>query len=277
MNPFLTPEQVRQYIRDGAIDMAPPGFDTGYGYSRIDVINTLDLIEVPSCGDSLCNKGEDQCNCPDDCGGTPPPTETNCADGVDNDCDTFTDCDDSDCACDQCPNDPDKTEPGLCGCGVPDTDCGGSVTCDDCFKGECDGVCHPVRDGPGCPDCAPSSSYCGDGTCEGDENSCSCEIDCGTRPSTETSCTDGIDNDCDGDTDCNDPDCSGDPACSSGKCGDGVCDDGEDCESCPNDCDGKSTGKPSDRYCCGNKVLEGPEGDGSICDGNYQSDLVRAS
>ncbi len=36
-------------------------------------------------------------------------------------------------------------------------------------------------------------------------------------------------------------------------CGDGICQawDGEDCESCPEDCNGKLTGKPDDRFCCG--------------------------
>jgi hypothetical protein len=29
------------------------------------------------------------------------------------------------------------------------------------------------------------------------------------------------------------------------------------------------SGKPSNRYCCGNGVAESAEGNGSICDGNY--------
>ena len=57
------------------------------------------------------------------------------------------------------------------------------------------------------------SGYCGDETCDPGENQCNCPDDCGTPPSTETSCTDGIDNDCDLDTDCDDIDCDGDPAC----------------------------------------------------------------
>ncbi len=39
-------------------------------------------------------------------------------------------------------------------------------------------------------------------------------------------------------------------------CGNGVCDPGEDCLSCPADCPGKAGGKPSTRYCCGNGVCE---------------------
>jgi hypothetical protein len=119
---------------------------------------------------------------------------------------------------------------------------------------------------------------CGDGTCSPSEDSCTCPADCGSPPSAETSCTDGIDNDCDSFTDCDDADCTGDPACvcdsdgtcetgedcnncssdcisgaGGAECGNGMCEagNGEDCRSCPADCNGVSTGKPSGRYCCG--------------------------
>jgi hypothetical protein len=43
-------------------------------------------------------------------------------------------------------------------------------------------------------------------------------------------------------------------------CGDGYCDPsvGEDCLSCPSDCNGKQGGKPSSRYCCGDGAGENP-------------------
>ncbi|MBW8001798.1 MAG: glycoside hydrolase family 16 protein [Planctomycetes bacterium] len=113
-------------------------------------------------------------------------------------------------------------------------------------------------------------AVCGDGTCDPEEDQCNCSDDCGTPPATETNCTDGIDEDCDGAADCADPtgDCDSDPACQTGSCNnDGVCDPGEDCDSCPNDCDSVTGGNPANRYCCGNGVVEGPEGDGR-CDGN---------
>jgi hypothetical protein len=52
-----------------------------------------------------------------------------------------------------------------------------------------------------------ASVYCGDGSCNGLEDSCNCSDDCGPPPSSETSCYDGLDDDCDGLTDLDDPDC----------------------------------------------------------------------
>lgn len=138
----------------------------------------------PVCGDGTCNAGEDPCNCSADCG-TPPLTEVGyCTDGVNNDCDTLTDCDDTDCTSDLACTCGDATcDPGenpcncLADCGeLPeatcddgvDNDCNGDIDCADancasdpaclgcstCFKGVCDGKCNPKKDGPGCPDCS---------------------------------------------------------------------------------------------------------------------------
>jgi probable HAF family extracellular repeat protein len=49
------------------------------------------------CGDGACDSGESPCNCPVDCGPQYVFTETSCTDGVDNDCDSLVDEDDSDC------------------------------------------------------------------------------------------------------------------------------------------------------------------------------------
>lgn len=51
---------------------------------------------APVCGDGTCESGEGQCSCSADCG-TAPKAETNCSDGVDNDCDGTVDSDDPDC------------------------------------------------------------------------------------------------------------------------------------------------------------------------------------
>jgi lysophospholipase L1-like esterase len=117
------------------------------------------------------------------------------------------------------------------------------------------------------PVVALSGSECGDGLCQAGESSCNCPGDCGAPPLLELSCSDGVDEDCDGAMDCADSDCDSSPDCRSACNNDGICDSGEDCEICASDCDSKRTGRPNGRYCCGNGILEGPEGDGR-CGGN---------
>ena len=56
-------------------------------------------IECAVCGDGSCHVAESPCSCPADCG-DPPSREdpaSSCADRVDNDCDSMTDCADPDC------------------------------------------------------------------------------------------------------------------------------------------------------------------------------------
>lgn len=49
------------------------------------------------------------------------------------------------------------------------------------------------------------------------------------------------------------------------SCGDGVCDLGEDCETCAVDCIGVTRGSPSARYCCGNGTCEPAGEDSGVC------------
>jgi cysteine-rich repeat protein len=84
-----------------------------------------------------------------------------------------------------------------------------------------DGSCRGGETAASCPtDCDASGGVCGDGTCDAAEDCASCEADCGT-------CQTVI---------CNN---------------DGVCNLGEDCVGCPDDCPGVTSGRKSDRYCCG--------------------------
>ena len=91
-------------------------------------------------------------NCPD----TPNP------DQLDSDSDGTGD------QCDNCPNDSDKTEPGLCGCGAADIDSDedGFLQCiDDCNDND--------------PDINPGATeVCGDGV----DNNCDDQIDEGCGP-----------------------------------------------------------------------------------------------
>ncbi|MHC5111951.1 MAG: hypothetical protein ACYTHJ_18980 [Planctomycetota bacterium] len=111
---------------------------------------------------------------------------------------------------------------------------------------------------------------CGDDICD-EHEMCACAVDCGAPVSFESSadeCQDGLDNDCDGNTDCDDISCNLVPACVPLICGNGMCQSSEDCTSCSADCASVRTGKTAVRHCCGNGILEAAEGDGSICDGN---------
>ena len=185
--------------------------------------------------------------------------EVSCQDGADNDCDGFTDAADPDCAPVCVPTGQTET---ICDDGL-DNDCDGLFDCDD---SDCSGD-PACQTGMACSDYVEKGACNNDPSCEwiGSPKSGSCQ----NATPTETVCDDTIDNDGDGLTDCDDADCSGDPACQTGTCdGDGVCEPGEDCNSCANDCAGQTGGKPANRFCCGNGVLETAEGDGSICDGN---------
>lgn len=246
------------------------------------------------CGDALCEGAETESSCANDCGGTScEPTESSevsCFDVSDNDCDGQVDCADNDCN--------SVTEPNTCGVGVcassgertcqsgdlsdsctplPATEPGTEVTCDNGLDDDCDGLADSADPdcggGETCGDILDKATCNNDSTCtwEGSPKNGTCvgNVACVPDETPEVTCTDGADNDCNGATDCADANCSGDPACQATCNNDGICDPGEDCLGCANDCSGVTGGKPANRYCCGNGVEEGSEGDGTICNGNF--------
>ncbi len=78
---------------------------------------------------------------------------------------------------------------------------------------ECDGMNDAACPGACLSDCT-CGAFCGDGVCDPGEGMCSCSADCGLPPSSEltgSTCTDGLDNDCDGVIDSDDPDCAAPP------------------------------------------------------------------
>jgi len=130
----------------------------------------------------------------------PPPAETDCMNGVDDDLDGEVDCFDSDCAA--------APECGMemdCNDGV-DNDADGAIDCDD----------------PDCPPCVPPMETivpggCSNGVDDDLDGAVDCfdVLDCGgtAECGVETVCNDGLDNDADGATDCSDSDCTPDPSC----------------------------------------------------------------
>ena len=153
----LTPAEVRQIIRDGAIDMGPAGFDRAYGYGRIDVLDTLALVQGCTtneqcadgneCTDDLCVEGV--------CQNPAVPDNTLCTGGVCCGgectvpvCETSADCDDQEpCTTDSC---------------VAPTSCG--AFCENLWPtcGLADGCCGPACEPGNDPDCTcvPAGGYC---------------------------------------------------------------------------------------------------------------------
>jgi hypothetical protein len=169
------------HVRDLGFGMANFGLEAVGCSSDAECSDGLYCNGVETCVDSVCQAG------------TPP----NCADdGLF--CNGSEFCDEAGDACAStgdpcgagtiCDEDEDSCVPLNCGNGVcelgencatcPD-DCisGQGGSCGSCFKGECDGSCHPVKESPDCADCNPGYC-CGDGVCEGGESADNCAVDC---------------------------------------------------------------------------------------------------
>lgn len=257
-DPTLTPAEIRTAIRAGAIDLGDPGFDTSFGYGRIDVAGALAALAPCSsdldCDDGLFCNGSESCS-----GGDCQAGSDACVDQI---CDEVSDsCQQATCNgngvcdfgedCTSCATDCSSSSGALCGNGVceagdgedcltcPD-DCNGktkgkpggqfccgggpnAVDCGDPRCGSCvdapatgsccgDASCEAgAEDSFNCAlDCGPPP-VCGDGICEAEEMGCGCLDDC--LPPAET-CGNGVDDNCNGLTDCEDIQCFFDPSCS---------------------------------------------------------------
>lgn len=229
-DPSLTPAEVRQFIRDGAIDLGAGGFDSVYGYGRIDAINSLSLLGPGCSTNGDCDDGN-VCNGSETCvgGSCQAGTPLNCNDGnacTTDSCNTSTGCVNTPINCDD--GDPctaDSCDPGS-GCQNVGPGC---VDNDGC----CPAGCTIANDN----DCPPF--VCGNGTCEEGEDCDTCSADCFSG--------------------------------SGAVCGNDVCEtaDGENCVNCAADCNGVQSGRPQNRYCCGDGGGTNPIGcNDSRCTGS---------
>jgi len=140
IDPALTPAQVRTFIRNGAIDLGAPGFDTNFGWGRIDVINSLLLAAPAGCTtDAQCSDGQ-FCNGAETCviatGVCQAGTAPNCADAIACTTDTCNEATDS---CDHTPNNAACSDGLFCnGTEVCDPTLGCQAGSDPCGGQPCD-------------------------------------------------------------------------------------------------------------------------------------------
>ncbi|MCP5468392.1 MAG: thrombospondin type 3 repeat-containing protein [Deltaproteobacteria bacterium] len=231
---------------------------------KIECANDIDCDDGDPCTDDVCSDENFQCehspNTGNACDDNDACTEGDtCQEGEcvgppkDTDSDGTPDCEDN------CPDDPEKTEPGICGCGQSDADSDGDGVAN------CQDLCpdDPNKTEPG---------QCGCGVLDVDndlDGVVDCEDNCPDDPnkSEPGQCGCGIadtDTDSDGTPDCEDncPEDSG--KINPGVCGCGQSDDDSDgdgvlnCQDlCPNDPDKIDTGT------CGCGVSEvDSDGDG---------------
>jgi hypothetical protein len=206
----------------------------------------------PMCAGTSCGPG---CNC-----AMGKKSETACTDGMDNDGDGVSDCMDSDCDGVACGVNGLACSTGACRCVVD----GGMVqmmesNCADGLDNDCNGATD-------CQEAACMGMICGVGGKVCSANTCVCQGGGGPVEMPETSCSDGFDNDCNGQTDCDDPGCAGSSCgagctCNNGKtetdCSDGIDNDGDGQADClDSDCAHKacSAGAPAS-VCCGSSCI----------------------
>jgi hypothetical protein len=236
------------------------------------------VCDPPGCdADGTCEGSEDCVNCPEDCFTGPGGGE--CGNGV---CEPPAGEDCLSCAADCRGKQGGNPSQRFCcgdgagqnpvGCEDPRCSQNGFACSDTIAPPTCcgDGSCDGDETSANCAIDCGGGAGCGDQSCGAGENKCTCPQDCGQPPAAESNCTNAIDDDCDAQSDCDDSDCAGNAACTPSGCdADGTCEPSEDCETCPGDCESKLTGPQSKRFCCGNGIAESAEGNGAICDGNY--------
>lgn len=264
----------------------------------------LPVGESGYCADTLDNDGDGPVDCGDaDCATdaacviVPPPVE-NCTNGADDDGDTKIDCLDTDClvsdACQvvatetgYCADTLDNDGDGSVDCA--DSDCSSLAACD-VTDGGGDGVCGTIDTidylsvrgrvavancaDPDCallPECQErvltEAGYCSDGVDNDDDGQIDCydsncfqATGCVENPTVAGSCSDGIDNDADGTFDCNEAACDSEPGCTADDDPGNSDDDGDGFSENAGDCDDSTpTASP--------EMSEGCDGIDNDCDG----------
>lgn len=208
----------------------PDADNCSTGVFECAIPGVLSCTDDPELDD---HDGDGSWDCLDGCPNDPNKTAPGaCGCGVadtDSDGDGIPNCNDG------CPNDPNKTVPGVCGCGVADTDTDGDGTpnCNDGCPND------PSKVAPGQCGCGtPDTDSDGDGVANCNDL---CPVDpLKTSPGACGCGTPDTDSDGDGTPNCNDA-CPSDPAkVAAGVCGCGVAETDSDGDGTPNCIDGCS-------------------------------------
>jgi hypothetical protein len=150
-------------------------------------------VTVPSLfcnGNGICEPQETCSNCPNDCITTIPPSGF-CGDGICEE-ELLEDCLNCAADCNGFQEGP-LAQQFCCGNGGGDN----PIPCTSQICNNGGFICGSTE----------ANFCCGEGTCDPGEDSCLCAADCGSSPAMELVCDDALDNDCDGNVDCNDQDC----------------------------------------------------------------------
>ena len=196
-----------------------------------DGFDTVLCTDCPAiCGNGTCERGEDCTDCAADC----PAFDVagaSCGNGV---CEVGNGEDCRSCALDCTGRTNGNPNNRFC-----------------CGDGDCsDARCS--QNGFSCTTTVnnPTTTCCGDFICRLPESSQNCGVDCNSctpNEPLELSCTDGIDNDCDGFFDCDDSDCAGDAVCGGSGCT--LAQLGESCTLDADCCSDKCRGRPTGKTC----------------------------
>jgi hypothetical protein len=180
----------------------------------------IDCQEAACAGQS-CGTGftcqANACKCVVD-GGVAGPNETSCSDNRDNDCNGLTDCQEAACNTLSCGTQGKICQGTTCGCsgngGLAEA---AETICNDGKDNDCDGLVDCQEAACAAQSCANNGKICQTG-------SCVCGGNGGTAQANESLCSDGIDNDCDGNVDCADATCPNQACAPNGKtCQGGAC------------------------------------------------------
>ncbi|MFO1518143.1 MAG: Calx-beta domain-containing protein [bacterium] len=164
---------------------------------------TVTIHNTSVCGDTVCDAGEDNSNCPADCPAVC--GNSTCETGENN-----TNCP-ADCAA-VCGN-------AVCETGETNATCPG-----DCPPVCGNAICEIGETNASCPADCPVVVVCGNAICEVGENVASCPADCAANTCGNHTCESGE----------NPTNCASD--CQANVCGNNACDSGENPTNCAADC-----------------------------------------